>query len=243
MCMPKTKRQETTEISARQKSLLFIIIKEYSETGQVLGSVELAQNYDLGFSAATIRNEIAKLRDLGYLYQPFINSTSIPTELAFRLLINQLITGLGYTHKQHNELKVQIKKLEKDHLVLQKELTRLISTKSGGASFLVNEANQNISGIKNLMSQSGKDEDIEQVLDFLDNIDRHKKNLLQDNNETGKISTVFEGQIGRGYGMVATQVMLGNQKSTIGIITPMHLLADEKKLKLIEAISKILSED
>ena len=122
------------ELTSRQKNLLFAVVKEYCEFGQTVSSKDLKEKYGFEISPATIRSEFANLRDLEYLYQPFTNSSSQPTEKAFKLFISQLLSGLSSTFKQHLELKNEFAKMQKKQDNLEKEISRLlaIQTKSVG---------------------------------------------------------------------------------------------------------------
>ena len=58
------------ELSDRQKTLLLLIIRDYIDTAQPVGSKRLVEHYHLDLSSATIRNEMAALTEMGYLRQP-----------------------------------------------------------------------------------------------------------------------------------------------------------------------------
>ena len=67
------------ELTSRQISLLKTIIEEYMETAEPVGSQKIEKKYGLGVSPATIRNEMAKLTESGYLRQPHASAGRIPT--------------------------------------------------------------------------------------------------------------------------------------------------------------------
>ena len=71
---------EMPEISERQKTLLLLIIRDYIESAQPIGSKRLADHYHIGISPATIRNEMAALTEMGYLRQPHTSAGRVPTE-------------------------------------------------------------------------------------------------------------------------------------------------------------------
>jgi heat-inducible transcriptional repressor len=79
------------DITPRQMQILKIIIEEYIETAQPVGSELLDRKYNLGVSPATIRNEMAQLIHSGYLRQPHISSGRVPTPKALRLYVRQLM--------------------------------------------------------------------------------------------------------------------------------------------------------
>ena len=53
------------ELTERQKTLLVLIIRDYIDTAQPVGSKRLAEHYHLDFSSATIRNEMSALTEMG----------------------------------------------------------------------------------------------------------------------------------------------------------------------------------
>ncbi len=82
------------DLSARQKLILALVVREYVETVQPVGSKILVVAYDLDFSAATVRNEMAKLTEYGYLSQPHTSAGRVPTETGYRYFVGEL---LGHT--------------------------------------------------------------------------------------------------------------------------------------------------
>jgi transcriptional regulator of heat shock response len=244
-------QKKDIDINTRQIKLLFALIKEYCEKGETIGSKELKEKYGFEFSSATIRNELVILRDLGYLYQPFINSPSCPTEKSYKLFVNQLISGLGQANKNQLELHKKILELQSKQENMNKEIARLLSSQTDTLSFSLTKNNESISGIKHLLKYSPESAPVSTILDFLDNIDLHKHKLLEGDNTTstsskkGKvIKTVFgeentEIPLGEGYTLLATEIMVNNEKTVIGLISPTHLLANVKKLQTIESISEL----
>ncbi len=77
-------------LSNRQKKILQIIIEDYIETAEPVGSRTIARKYNLGISPATIRNEMSDLELLGYLEQPYTSSGRIPSAAAYRYYVDTL---------------------------------------------------------------------------------------------------------------------------------------------------------
>ncbi|MEZ7820990.1 MAG: HTH domain-containing protein [Patescibacteria group bacterium] len=76
-------------LTNRQKELLRIIVEDYIETSNPVGSKQITEHLDL--SSATIRNEMAELESLGYLIQPHISAGRIPTEEAYIFYVNNFL--------------------------------------------------------------------------------------------------------------------------------------------------------
>lgn len=79
------------ELTERQKTLLLLIIRDYIESAQPVGSKRLAEHYRINLSSATIRNEMAALTEMGYLRQPHTSAGRIPTEEGYRYFVSQMM--------------------------------------------------------------------------------------------------------------------------------------------------------
>lgn len=78
-------------LTERQIELLNAIIKEHTESAEPVGSVEVVAKYNFKCSPATIRNEMAKLINMGYLEMFHTSSGRIPTKLAYKLYLEEIL--------------------------------------------------------------------------------------------------------------------------------------------------------
>lgn len=81
----------TEGLTARQTQLLKAIIDEYIATAGAVGSEALDRKYNLGVSPATIRNEMVTLTKMGYLKQLHTSAGRVPTPIAMKFYIDQLM--------------------------------------------------------------------------------------------------------------------------------------------------------
>lgn len=82
---------EMPNLTERQKTLLILIVRDYIESAQPIGSKRLAEHYNISFSSATIRNEMAALTEMGYLRQPHTSAGRVPTEEGYRFFVSQMM--------------------------------------------------------------------------------------------------------------------------------------------------------
>ena len=61
-------------------------------TAAPIGSRYIVQNYNLGFSDATIRNVMAELEDQGYISQPHTSAGRVPTDKGYRYYVDLIMT-------------------------------------------------------------------------------------------------------------------------------------------------------
>lgn len=78
-------------LTERQKTLLLLLIRDYIETAQPVGSKRLVEHYHLDISPATIRNEMAALTEMGYLRQPHTSAGRVPSEEGYRYFVSQMM--------------------------------------------------------------------------------------------------------------------------------------------------------
>ena len=79
------------ELSERQKSLLMLVIRDYIDTAQPVGSKHLVERYRLDLSSATVRNEMSSLTEMGYLRQPHTSAGRVPTEDGYRVFVAEMM--------------------------------------------------------------------------------------------------------------------------------------------------------
>lgn len=88
-------------LTERQRLILALVIRDYIETAQPVGSSHLVSKYTLDMSSATVRNEMVALTEKGYLRQPHTSAGRVPSEEGYRYFVRQLMgqTDLPSTTK------------------------------------------------------------------------------------------------------------------------------------------------
>lgn len=84
------------EMTDRRRRILELVVREYINTAQPVGSEALSR-LQLGVSSATIRNELAALEEGGYLRHPHTSAGRIPTEKGYRYFVESLMDELELT--------------------------------------------------------------------------------------------------------------------------------------------------
>jgi transcriptional regulator of heat shock response len=74
----------------RQQQILEYVIELYVKTAEPVSSFDLLEEYELGFSSATIRNELLSLEKEGFLMQPYTSAGRVPTDLGYRYYVNRM---------------------------------------------------------------------------------------------------------------------------------------------------------
>lgn len=78
-------------MDARKKNVLLAVVETYIRTGEPVGSKIISQLPQIHVSAATVRNDMAVLEELGYLEQPHTSAGRVPTYSGYRFYIDQVV--------------------------------------------------------------------------------------------------------------------------------------------------------
>ena len=93
----------------RAKILLTALVERYIADGQPVGSRTLSRASGLDLSAATIRNVMADLEELGLIVSPHTSAGRVPTPKGYRLFVDTMLTarpqGMGeLSSEAHGQL-------------------------------------------------------------------------------------------------------------------------------------------
>ncbi|MDF2836154.1 MAG: heat-inducible transcription repressor HrcA [Paenibacillus sp.] len=78
-------------LTERQRMILNAIIDDYIRSAEPVGSRSISKRGDVGFSPATIRNEMADLEELGFLEQPHTSAGRVPSTKGYRYYVDHLL--------------------------------------------------------------------------------------------------------------------------------------------------------
>lgn len=120
----------TSGLSARQTLLLKAIVDEYISTALPVGSSSLDRKYNLGVSPATIRAEMVELTRLKYLRQPHTSSGRVPTPVAMKFYINQLMEEKHLGVAEEVRAKEEVWDARGDFDRLMNEATQVLADKT-----------------------------------------------------------------------------------------------------------------
>jgi heat-inducible transcriptional repressor len=139
-------------LTKRQKEILLAIIEEYMESPDEVGSSQLIKKHDFEVSSATIRNEMVKLMDMGYLEKTHQSSGRLPTDLAFRLYINEKVNREVMNSVEMVDVRQGIFRVRFSPEKLIHSILRILEEQSGTASFILMEDMTRHYGISSLIN-------------------------------------------------------------------------------------------
>ncbi|WP_096201322.1 heat-inducible transcriptional repressor HrcA [Bacillus sp. FJAT-45350] len=78
-------------LTERQLLILQAIVDDYIRSAEPVGSRSISKRENVTFSAATIRNEMADLEELGYIEKPHSSAGRIPSQKGYRYYVDNLL--------------------------------------------------------------------------------------------------------------------------------------------------------
>lgn len=219
-----------TDISDRQCQILKVIIEEYIETAEPVGSETLDKKYNLGVSPATIRNEMVKLTEKGYLKQPHTSSGRSPTSKALKLFVGQLMHLQDLSVADEVKVKQDVWEYRSEMEKLLKESTKILANQTKTMSLAAtDEGDIYSSGIGNILDMP-EFYDIDVTKHLLDTLDQYSYwwNIVSQLNESQDPLSVLVGedlgsQLLNQCGGVFVKFVSPQHKGVIGVVGPTRL--------------------
>jgi heat-inducible transcriptional repressor len=234
-------------LSLRQEKILEYVIKEYTRRAEPVGSVNLLKRYNLDISPATVRSELFKLEQGGYLYQPYTSSGRVPSDQGYRYFVSTLMRDRELSRKDQGLLQEELLKLKAKNIRLARTTAKLLAafSRNLAISGLIDEEEYFQSGMKDLLTQPEfKQIDeickIAGVLDYLDdNIDKLIKGLKEGDIKTliGRENPLIKSE---GCSVIVSRFKYSDgQSGVIAIMGPKRMQYD-KNISLVKYVRQLL---
>ena len=123
-------------LTERQKLILALVIREFVDSTQPVGSKSLVEAYKLDFSSATVRNEMAALTDAGYLQQPHTSAGRSPTEEGYRFFVSRLMGHTILPEQTQRTIQHQFYQARHDFDQWMRLAASILARQSQGASLV-----------------------------------------------------------------------------------------------------------
>jgi len=233
-------------MNKRQVQILVAVIEEYTKTGLPVGSGVLVDKYCFDVSGATLRSDMVKLEELGFLHQPHTSAGRIPTDLGYRHFVEDVMPDRELTKKEQKDMQRELLQLRAQNSRLTRTTAKMLSTLSGYVAISGVPGKNDFSecGLKGLLSEVDTEnmDDICALAESLDYIDERCDELMTElsDGET-KIFIGEENPISKtkDYSMVVSQYEQNGEKGIVALIGPKNM-EYEKNKSLINYVKKML---
>ena len=194
-----------SELDERKRKILKAIIKTYLETGEPVGSRTISKDTDLNLSSATIRNEMSDLEEMGYILQPHTSAGRIPSDMGYRLYVDELMQEKEREVSQIQEM--MIEKTDRMEKVL-KQVVRILASNTNYAT-MITGPNYHHNKVKFIQLSKVNDEQILAVIVVEGNLVKNQIIALRepiDDEQILKLNLLLNTQLN---GLTIDEINLG----------------------------------
>lgn len=126
-------------LDERSRAIFRHIVETYLETGEPLGSRNLARQLVVSLSPASIRNVMSDLEHLGLIYAPHISAGRMPTEMGLRYFVDGFLEIGDLTTAERNSIEAQVKAAGREKTVdaMLTEASQMLSGLTHGAGLVI----------------------------------------------------------------------------------------------------------
>lgn len=207
-------------LTQRQVEILKSIIEEYIETAEPVGSETIEKKRNISASPATIRNEMVKLSEYGYLKKLHSSAGRLPTAQGIKFYVRELMKEKELSTVEEVALKEGVWDYREKQQRFLKEVTKSLAEKTDALAIATTQDGDIFcSGYANILDMPEFfDIDVTKtLLEALDEYDLFKSIFESAPQETGEdIHVLIEDELGSRlngpYGFIFAD-----------FITPMHI--------------------
>jgi transcriptional regulator of heat shock response len=226
-------------LTERQAKLLNTSIEEYVDSAQPVSSQMLQKKYDFGICPATIRIEMQKLTDKGFLFQPHTSAGRVPTDKGYRFFVDNLL------EREFEDFRIGdwFEKEIGDNIKFIQSLTKNLAHISGALalSYLQGEKVFWKDGWEEILKEPefGEKDFVLNFAEFLENFENNIGNF-----EINSGIKIFIGKENpfkkaKDFTLISCRCHLPKDDGIISLMGPKRMAYD-KNIGLINSLSKLL---
>lgn len=129
--------------SKRKREILLYAVDEYIRSPQPITSSSLSMHF-ADVSTATLRNELNALEQMGYLNQLHTSGGRVPTNLAYRYYVNNILNDKSFTVKDFQKVKDNYESKSVSLISTLSSLARRLSRVTNCPTVLVQSGLENL---------------------------------------------------------------------------------------------------
>ena len=107
-CRSRLNAGGLAQLNERSREIFRQIVESYLATGEPVGSRNLSRIIPMTLSAASVRNVMADLEQLGLIYAPHTSAGRLPTELGLRFFVDALMQVGDLTDNDRRAIEAQV---------------------------------------------------------------------------------------------------------------------------------------
>ena len=229
-------------LSDRTELILKLVIEDYIKTAEPVGSKYLGDNYKIGVSSATIRNEMSWLEKEGYLRAPHTSAGREPTEKAYEYYLKHL-RNKRFVLK--GKPLANVPKKTDDRKTSIKNMARRLSEATGETAIVAFDQRWSYYvGVSNLFQKPDFRDTVRMhaLSEMIDQFDEVIRNIYNTIPDEPQILIGSSNPFGDQMAAIVTKYKLTDQEhGIVGVVGPLRMDYD-RNLALVTRAKDLISE-
>lgn len=211
------------DLTARQVQILRAIIEEFIDTAEPVGSETIDKKFNIGVSPATIRNEMVYLQKQGYIKKSHSSAGRLPTPMAMKLYVNELMKEKELTVADEVSAKEKIwnSRTNQDELLAQ--IAKVLAEKTRALALAMDEQHVYSAGYANLLNMP-EFYDISVMRNVLQLIEQQQslEEIFTASQSENSVQVVYGQELGNKYlepvGLIYMTLSIDGQACRVGVL-------------------------
>lgn len=211
------------DLTARQVQILRAIIEEFIDTAEPVGSETIDKKFNIGVSPATIRNEMVYLQRQGYIKKSHSSAGRIPTPLAMKLYVNELMKEKELTVADEVSAKEKIWNSRADQDELLSQIAKVLAEKTHSLALTMDDQHIYSAGYANLLNMP-EFYDISVMRHVLQLIEEQQllEDLFSASQSENTVQVIYGQDMGNKYlepvGLIHTSVSIDGHNCRVAVL-------------------------
>lgn len=236
------------DLTERQIQIIKTIVEEFTQTAEPVGSVALENKYRLGVSPATLRNEMAALEEKGFLSQPHASAGRIPTPIAIKFYVNELMKekDLSVAEEVNVKSRVWDHRFNRDDLL--REATRVLAERTKALCVAtIDEGLAYHSGYANIFNAIEFENHLDITREIFYLLDQHQRLIDIFGRASGNnpIHILVGDELGinlfQPVSCVFADIHIGGHRGNLGIIGPSRQEYD-RNIPMVRYVANLVNQ-
>ncbi len=238
---------DTQVLNQRQIQILKVMIEEYMETALPVGSETLDRKYNLGVSPATIRNEMVKLTQMGYIKQPHTSAGRVPSPKGIRFYVENLVKPKELTVAEEVAVKQKVWDYRHELDKLLRETTHILAQRTKSVSLITTEDGDLYYSGASYLFEAPEFYNIELARSVFEIIEEYEywKRMCYKNEDNESYKIIMGDEMGETFSSCSmvynTFVIPGHGLTSVGVIGS-NRLNYSYVIPFLQYISKLIKE-
>jgi heat-inducible transcriptional repressor len=218
------------DLTGRQIQILRAVVEKYMQTGEAVGSETIDKKFNFGISPATIRNEMVYLANQGYLRKPHTSAGRIPTAMAIKFYVRELMRERDLSVADEVSVKERIWQNRNQTEELFNETAHIIAERANCIGLVMSYDSNRLysSGYAHLLGFS-EFENVDVTRTVLTLVEEHRamREIFDFARGDEQVNVILGEDLGNNYleavGFVFTEVHVGPGHYNLSVIGPARL--------------------